>query len=138
MVTRMEDLRVLKSAEGIADRIWDDVKGLGKFEREVLGNQLIRAVDSIGANIAEAYGRYHYGQKVQFLYYARGSLFESKYWLNRCRVRGLLSTQCSKNYEYQLSNLARQINAFVKSLRNQRRNQSYKEVKDTVVREDIS
>ena len=121
MVTKMEDLRVLRSAEELADSIWEDVKGLNEFEREVIGKQLIRAVDSIGANIAEAYGRYHYGEKIQFLYYARGSLYESKYWLNRFVKRGLMTSQFLQKYSDQISNLTRQINAFVKSLRSQKK-----------------
>jgi four helix bundle protein len=120
MVTKLEDLRVLRLAEELADSIWEEVKGLNEFEREVIGKQLVRAVDSIGANIAEAYGRYHYGEKIQFLYFARGSLFESKYWLNRIVKRGLMSSDISQKYLDHVSNLARQINAFVKNLRSQK------------------
>ncbi len=78
MATPFEDLRVLRSAETIADEVWRTVVKWNEFTRDVVGKQLTRAVDSIGANIAEAYGRFHYGEKIQFLYYARGSLFETK------------------------------------------------------------
>ena len=46
-------------------------------ERYNLADQLRRAVLSTLANIAEGYGRYHYLEKLQFFYYARGSLCES-------------------------------------------------------------
>lgn len=48
---------------------------------EILVNQLIRAVGSIGANIAEGYGR-HYSQEYRrFISIARGSSFETDFWL---------------------------------------------------------
>ena len=84
MGTALEELPVLKIAEAIADEIWHEITQWGTFPRDVVGGQLARAVDSIGANIAESFGRFHYGEKINHLYYARGSLFESKYWLNRC------------------------------------------------------
>ena len=46
-------------------------------ERYNLADQLRRAVLSTLANIAEGYGRYHYLDKLQFFYYARGSLCET-------------------------------------------------------------
>ncbi len=82
MALKFEELRVLQAAEAVADGIWRQVVRWGSFARDTVGKQMARAGDSIGANIAEAYGRFHYGEKLQFLYYARGSLFETKYWLN--------------------------------------------------------
>lgn len=49
---------------------------------EILVNQLIRAISSIGANIAEGYGRHYQKSYHQFLGIARGSSFESDYWLD--------------------------------------------------------
>ena len=74
MVLRFEELRVLQAAEAVADGIWRQVVRWDRFARDVVGGQLAKAADSIGANTAEAYGRFHYGEKLQFLYYARGSL----------------------------------------------------------------
>lgn len=91
MSKSFEDLQVLQVAEQLADDIWQHVSQWESFAQETVGKQLVRAVDSIGANIAEAFGRYHYGEKLQFLYYARGSLFESKYWINRTKQRNLLT-----------------------------------------------
>ncbi|PIU03466.1 four helix bundle protein [Candidatus Shapirobacteria bacterium CG08_land_8_20_14_0_20_39_18] len=48
---------------------------------EILIKQLIRAVSSIGANIAEGYGRHYSKSYHQFLGIARGSSFEADYWL---------------------------------------------------------
>jgi four helix bundle protein len=121
MPLKFEDLRVLEAAEAVADGIWQQVVQWDSFAREIVGGQMARAGDSVGANIAEAFGRYHYGEKLQFLYYARGSLFETKYWLNRARTRDLMPPAQVQDYAAQLANLARQLNAFVSSLKAQRR-----------------
>jgi four helix bundle protein len=117
---KFEELRVLQAAEAVADGIWQQVVRWDPFAREVVGGQLARAGDSIGANIAEAFGRFHYGEKLQFLYYARGSLFETKYWLNRARTRDLMPSAQVQDYASQLTDLARQLNAFAATLKAQR------------------
>lgn len=64
MGIELEDLRMLQSAESVADEIWKIVAGWDNFTRDIVGGQLARAVDSIGANIAESFGRFHYGEKL--------------------------------------------------------------------------
>jgi len=117
MSAMFEDLRVLKSAEGIADSIWKRLVRWDEFAKDVVGKQLARAADSIGANVAESFGRFHFGEKLQFLYYAPGSLFETKYWLNRVRERELMTTDEVQDYALRLTDLAKQLNAFSKSLK---------------------
>ncbi len=126
MATGFDDLRVLQMAETVADDLWKLVSPWDKFAKDVVGKQLTRAADSIGANIAESYGRFHYGDKINFLYYARGSLFETKYWLNRCLARNLISENQLGTYANKLTRIGRQINAFTKNLKAQRKNSAYK------------
>ena len=120
MALKFEELRVLQTAETIADDVWNEVMRWDAFAREIVGGQFIRASDSIGANIAEAFGRFHYGEKLQFLYYARGSIYESKYWLNRSRTRGLLSSDRAEALAAALAKVARQLNAFSQMIRKNR------------------
>ena len=120
MTVSFEDLKVLQFAELIVDEIWKQTVPWDKFAREVVGAQLARAADSIGANIAEGFGRFHYGEKIQFLYYARGSLFEAKYWLNRARARNLISFDLAQDFASRLTDLARQLNSFVGNLKGRR------------------
>lgn len=122
MATELEDLKILQVVEEVVDNLWEEVSRWDEFSRSVIGMQMARSADSIGANIAEAYGRFHYGEKIQFMYYARGSLFETKYWINRSAARKLLTEQQSRNYARQLSEIARQLNKFVKSLKQQKLN----------------
>lgn len=66
MAVVFEELRVLKSAEEVADTVWKEVVRWEDFAKDTVGKQTARAVDSIGANIAEAFGRFHYGERLQF------------------------------------------------------------------------
>jgi four helix bundle protein len=120
MATELEEMRVLQIAEQFADEVWRIVSTWDSFSREVVGRQIVRSADSIGANIAESYGRFHYGEKVNLLYYARGSTFETKYWLNRCRERKLVTDDTAKVLIAQLNDIARQINGFARHFKAQR------------------
>jgi four helix bundle protein len=120
MPLAFEDLRVLQLAEAIADATWKTVMGWQPFAREAMGKQFIQAADSIGANIAGGFGRSNYGEKVTFFHYARGSTFETKYWLNRAVKRELVDDHVLRDTTSQLAELARQLNALVAATKRQR------------------
>lgn len=127
-----EELQVLKTAETLADSIWKHVCEWDPFAKDVVGKQLTRAVDSIGANIAEAFGRYHFGEKLQFLYFARGSAFETKYWLNRASTRDLFSSVTVQSHISDLTKLSRQLNSFAATIKRQR---SHDSIHTKIIRE---
>lgn len=125
----LEDLRVFQMAEKLADEVWVQAEKWEWFAKDTVGKQLVRAVDSVGANIAEAFGRFHYGEKLRFLYYARGSLYETKYWLNRAKARQLMPVDTIQNLIEQVTQLAVQINNFINSTKKQKHNsQTIREV----------
>ena len=132
MTLKFEDLQVLTAAEGVADDMWKIAIQWGSFAQDAVGKQVVRAADSIGANIAKAYGRYHDGEKLQFFYDARGSLFETKYWLNRGQSRGLLTPAQFQQLSNELSNIARQLN----SLANKKKEQKASIKKDRNIAEE--
>lgn len=49
--------------------------------KEFLFNQLFRSISSVGANLAEGFGRNYSQSFKQFVGIARGSSFETEYWL---------------------------------------------------------
>ena len=55
--TKFEELEVYKLSERLADEIWTAVSSWDPFARDTVGKQVVRAADSIGANIAEGTGR---------------------------------------------------------------------------------
>lgn len=109
----IEDLEILKTAEKLSDSLWRKVSTWDAFAKGAAGLQLIRSVDSIGANIAEAFGRFHFGDKLRFYYYARGSIFETKFWINRALSRELISKDDGQDYLANLTLLAKQLNSLV-------------------------
>jgi four helix bundle protein len=73
----------------LADEIRQSVSGWSPFDRWTAGLQMLRAADSVGANIAEAYGRWGYADRRRLLFVARGSLCELEHWLMRAEQRHL-------------------------------------------------
>ena len=55
--TNFEGLEVYKLSERLADEIWVAVISWDRFARDTVGKQVVRAADSIGANIAAGAGR---------------------------------------------------------------------------------
>ena len=89
--TNFEKLRVYKLAETLSDGIWNVVRAWDYLAKDTVGKQMIRAADSIGANIAEGTGRGSLQDNRRFIRMARGSLYETQHWLRRAYKRSLLS-----------------------------------------------
>jgi four helix bundle protein len=114
----LEELEVYRLAMDIGDRVWTEVAGWDFFAKDTVGKQLVRAADSVAANISEGFGRYHYKENKHFNYYGRGSLFETKAWLSKAVKRNLISVENHKNFEQDINHLGRMLNAYIKSIGN--------------------
>lgn len=121
-IIELEDLRVFKLADELSDFIWDVVIRWDYFEKKTLGDQWVRATDSVAANIAEGYGRYYFGEYVVFLYYSRGSLMETVFWTEKARRRKLLREEEYKWIKARLEVLPKELNAMIKNVKNQEKN----------------
>jgi four helix bundle protein len=86
--------------------------------RDTVGKQLIRAADSIGANIAEGYGRGSYQDNRRFIRIARGSLYETKFWLRRARHRELLSNEEIELLRPLMQRMPKLLNGYLRSIGN--------------------
>ncbi|MES2109978.1 MAG: four helix bundle protein [Bacteroidota bacterium] len=71
------DLEVWKKARILRNNITELVKSFPNEERYRLVDQIIRSSRSIGNNIAEGHGRFHYLDVSRFLINARGSAAET-------------------------------------------------------------
>ncbi len=109
-------MRIYQLAEILADGVWQEVIAWKPFAQATVGKQLVTACDSIGANIAEGYGRYSYKDNRQFQFYARGSLEETTYWLRRAVRRHLISEDRFSAFMAGLGELIPQLNAYIRSL----------------------
>jgi four helix bundle protein len=111
-----ESLKVYKLAEDLADEIWDIVQGWDHFARDTVGKQMVRAADSVGANIAEGSGRGSFQDNRRFVRTARASLYETRHWLRRAYKRKLLTEAQILRMRPLLDNLSPMLNAFLKSI----------------------
>ena len=103
----LEDLEVYKLARELSRIAWEIYESLDWRDKKIIGDQFIESVDSVGANIAEGYSRYHYLDKIRFYYNSRASLSEScKHWLELLFERKKISQkkfQLVKQLEEKLS-----------------------------------
>ncbi|QNN40322.1 MULTISPECIES: four helix bundle protein [Pedobacter] len=111
---KLEDLEVYNLSELISDKIWDIVMGWDYFAKDTIGKQICRAADSISANIAEGYGRYHFKENKNFCYYSRGSILEVKSFLRKSKNRNLISEDCYSELYAELQTMHLKLNAYIK------------------------
>ena len=114
--TNFEKLEVYQLAENIADKIWGIVIKWDGFAKNTVGGQIVRAADSIGANIAEGAGRGTFKDNKRFVRIARGSLNETKHWLRRAFKRSLLTSDQIDALKSVMDELAPRLNAYLNSL----------------------
>lgn len=76
--TNFENLDIYKWSEKLADQIWKVVVRWEVLAKDTLGKQLVRAADSVGANIAKGSSRGTEPELRRFLRISRGSLYETK------------------------------------------------------------
>ncbi len=113
----LEDLAIFRDAERFCDRIYALVHAWPAFDVQTVGSQLVRAADSVGANIAESFGRFHYGDKAHFLYFARGSAHETIFWIRRAQARGLLEETTATKAIDLYKALTLSLNRFIRQLK---------------------
>ena len=114
--TNFENLRVYLSAEQLADEVWRLVRTWDALARDTVGKQLVRAADSIGANIAEGSGRGSNQDYRRYLRIARGSLCETQHWLRRAFRRELLTPKQVESLKALVDHLGPTLNAYLRSI----------------------
>lgn len=76
---------------------------------------MITSVDSVGANIAEGYGRFHFLDKIKFFYNARGSLLESGHWFGLLFERKIITEDKFNEIKKLREKILLKMNIFIKS-----------------------
>jgi four helix bundle protein len=110
MASSFRDLRVWQEAVTVADDVARRVAHWPSFERWSLGIQLVRAAESIAANIAEGAGRETWADKRRLYIIARGSLYETEHWILRAEALGLMpagASRCTNEVARALNGLIR-------------------------------
>ena len=107
------ELDVYKLSEELSDMIWYDFNFWDKKVQNTIGYQIIRASDSIAANIAEGYGRFTPPDRKKFYLYSRGSLEETKAWIRKLTRRNVIGETQVANYQVIIEKLGPKLNAFI-------------------------
>lgn len=116
-VYRLEELEVYQLAFAFGNKVWDIIGKWDKFARYHPGTQFAEAADSISSNIAESYGRFHFRDKLNFCYFSRGSILESKDWVNKSGHRKLIEAQIHQELLSDLELIFEKLNGYIAHLR---------------------
>ncbi len=110
---QLNDISAYKKSFNLSNYVWRIVIKWDYSLKKTVGNQFIRATDSISANIAEGFGRYNKKDKIRFYRISFGSLSESLDWNEKAKIRKLLKEE---EYQYifkELKQLQKDINNLI-------------------------
>ncbi len=115
---KLEDFQTYNLAMKLGERVYLEILNWDDFNKETIGKQLIRSVDSIAANLSEGMGRFYFKERKNFTYYSRGSLFETKTWLTKASNRNLITEETYKKYLNDIDIIGVKINNYINSINN--------------------
>ena len=117
MYKSFKEMPVWQEAMDISEEIFKLTENLPRKEDYGFTSQIRRSSLSISANIAEAYGRNHTLDKINFYYIARGSVTETQSHLEY----GLRVNYLYKNHvdtlDKKLTNMYNNLNKLILSLK---------------------
>ena len=113
---KLEELKVYTLSMYMGERIWTIVNRWDYFAKDTVGRQLVRAIDSIATNLSEGFERYHYKENVNFSYYSRGSLYETKNWLTKAHNRKMMDSSDFQFFIKHIDDIGVTLNNYIKSI----------------------
>lgn len=117
-IRSFKDLTVWQKAHLLFLHLVKDVESFPKTRAAtILTDQLLRAVGSISANIAEGFGRRAGAEYLHYLIVSRGSSTESENWLIKCRELNYLPEQVCREREALCQEVVKMLNAMIGALR---------------------
>ena len=112
----LKDLEVYRLSRELSKLGWEIYQKLNWQDKKIMGDQFISAIDSVGANIAEGYGRFHYLDRIKFYYNSRGSLNETTdHWLELLFERGKIKKDEYIGMKSIANKLSIKLNNFISS-----------------------
>jgi four helix bundle protein len=115
----LKDLEVYVLARDISRDAWKIYNAMDWRSKKIIGDQFISAIDSIGANIAEGFGRFHFLDRNRFNYNARGSLIETLHWIDLLIERNVAPKEEATTLKTKLEVLKFKLNNFINSIKQQ-------------------
>ena len=110
---KLNDIESYIIAFNLSNYVWELVSKWDSLPKSTLGRQIINAIDSISANIAEGFGRYTKKDKIRFYRISYGSLFESLDWNEKARKRKLVTKEEYEKIFNELQKLPKSIHHLI-------------------------
>jgi four helix bundle protein len=117
MVVHWRDLKVWQKAHALVLEVYRVTAHFPKEEAFGLTNQLRRAASSAPANIAEGQSRQSTKEYIKFLFNARGSLEEVRYFLLLSKDLNIINDDVYQSLEIEYQNTSKMLNSLIKSLK---------------------
>jgi four helix bundle protein len=118
----LKDLEVYRLARELSKIGWEIYDSLDWQTKKINGDQFIESTNSVGANIAEGYDRFHYLDKIKFFYNSRASLNESNnHWLELLQERGKVKNKDYKEFKEIAQKLLLKLNNFIAAMYNSKK-----------------
>jgi len=111
----------------VSNWVWSVVGDWSIFARDTVGKQLVRACDSVGANLVEGDGRYSDVDALHFFVIARASAREARYWIELAGDRQLMSSETAQEKIGELVGATQLLNQFIKFRRSNVKSNRVKE-----------
>jgi len=119
----LSDLEVYKLARELSKTAWEIYESLSWQDKKTMGDQFLTATDSVGANTAEGYGRFHYLDRIKFYYNSRASLSEANdHWIELLNERGKIKKEKYNSYKTVAKDLGIRLNNFITTTYRQKNN----------------
>jgi four helix bundle protein len=116
----LKDLHVYQLARQLSKRAWEIYLSLKYDEKKNIGDQFIRSVDSVGANIAEGYHRYHFLDKARFYYNSRASMAEAiEHWAELLAEREIIAQEALQDLQVLKNELHLKLNNFINATKSE-------------------
>lgn len=116
------ELDVWKEGYNLIMKVYSITELFPHTEQYAITSQIRRSGNSVIANIAEAYGRYSYQDKVRVLYIARGEIAETRSHLAVALGRKYISKETFTKMNIQYTTLAKKLNSYIKSIQSHKSN----------------
>jgi four helix bundle protein len=116
MKRAIDGLEIYREAMELGEMVWEIVLNWDGFAKDTVGKQLVRAVDSVAANLAERYGRYHFKENRKFCFYSRGSAEESQTWIEKASRRNLIELPDGRDLYERLEEFKKRLNSYIRSI----------------------
>lgn len=118
-VQHFYDLKAWQKAYQLALEIYKCTKKFPEEEKFGITSQLRRTANSITANIAEGFGRYHFKDKARFYHQARGSNAEVQSFLLLTKGLKYIDETTYKNLGTKTLEIQKLINGIIRSMQKQ-------------------